>query len=81
VLGLLLAWALSPLPRNCSLSLPLGMAVAAIDETIQRFVPGREGCLRDVAIDTAGLLLGLATFTLLTLLYQLYLKKTKGARA
>ncbi len=81
VLGLLLAWALLPLPSHRNVALPIGVTVAAIDETIQRFIPGREGCLRDVAIDTVGLLLGLATFSLLTLLCKAYLdRKTKGAR-
>lgn len=35
------------------------VAVAAVDETIQRFVEGRYGCLRDVCIDSAGALTGL----------------------
>lgn len=82
ILGLLLTWALLEPSWRRHLALPLGMAAAAIDETIQRFVPGREGCLRDVAIDTSGLLLGLATFSLLTLIYKLCLnRKTKGAQA
>ena len=33
-----------------------------IDETIQRFVPGREGQLRDVCIDLAGIAFGLLVF-------------------
>ena len=32
----------------------VGIAVPCIDETIQRFIPGRVGALGDVAIDMAG---------------------------
>lgn len=35
------------------------LAAAIIDETIQRFVPGRSGELRDVCIDLAGAVLGI----------------------
>ncbi|MBQ6395138.1 MAG: VanZ family protein [Atopobiaceae bacterium] len=34
----------------------LGAAVAAIDETIQLFVPGRSGMLSDVLLDSSGVL-------------------------
>ena len=40
-------------------ALALGIAYAASDEVHQRFVPGRHGSVRDVAIDTAGVALGL----------------------
>ena len=35
-------------------SIGLCMLVAAIDETLQRFVPGRAGRITDVLIDSAG---------------------------
>ncbi len=35
------------------------LAAAAVDETIQRFVPGRSGELRDVEIDFAGAVIGI----------------------
>lgn len=38
----------------------LGVAVAAADESIQLFVPGRSGQPTDVLIDTCGMLSGLA---------------------
>ena len=44
----------------------LGCLVPVCDETIQLFVPGRSGCVRDVCIDLAGFAVG----ALLTHLYQ-----------
>lgn len=44
------------------LSLLVAAAVPVIDETIQRFVPGREGQPRDVCIDLAGVAFGLLVF-------------------
>ena len=40
-----------------------GFLAACVDETIQRFVPGRNGCLTDVGIDTAGVITGIILFT------------------
>ena len=37
----------------------LGVAAACVDETIQRFVPGRVSSLKDVAIDSCGMLTGM----------------------
>ena len=42
-----------------------GIAVAAIDETIQIFVPLRGPAIKDVGIDTAGLVLGIVLITLI----------------
>ena len=53
VLGVLLARALAELPAFAA-----GVAYAVSDEVHQRFVPGREGALLDVAIDAVGVLLG-----------------------
>ena len=52
--------------RYEQLLLPLlsGFLVACADETIQRFVPDRYGCLTDVGIDTAGVTLGIVLFTI-----------------
>lgn len=46
VLGSLLAWALQRQRQGKWLIIPLGVVAASLDETIQRFVPGREGCFR-----------------------------------
>ena len=43
----------------------IGVAVAAIDETIQYFSPGRGPQLRDVGIDSLGVLLGISMGMLL----------------
>jgi VanZ family protein len=52
------AWALS-LPLIC------GAAAAAIDETIQRFVPDRGPSIFDVGIDTAGVAFGIGLLLLI----------------
>ena len=39
-----------------------GILAACVDETIQRFVPLRHGCLTDVGIDTAGVIAGIVLF-------------------
>ena len=39
-----------------------GVLAACVDETIQRFVPDRQGCLTDVGIDTAGVITGIVLF-------------------
>ena len=39
-----------------------GVLAACVDETIQRFVPQRHGCLTDVGIDTAGVITGIVLF-------------------
>ena len=41
-----------------------GILAACIDETIQRFVPQRNGCLTDVGIDTAGVITGIVLLTI-----------------
>ena len=58
-LGILLAWLLVLLRRGIWRALPLGMAAACLDEIIQMFVPGRGPGIRDVAIDTCGVLTGI----------------------
>ncbi len=66
-LGLLLTWLFGMLCRKVLLSkvLPLlcGAAAAGIDEAIQCFVPGRGPSLRDVGIDTLGVILGILLLT------------------
>ena len=54
----------SPIPvgwswATASESLWLAVLYAATDELHQTFVPTREGCLRDVFIDSSGAILGL----------------------
>ena len=45
--------------RTFALALGVCLLYAASDEWHQSFVPSRQGCVRDVAIDTAGALGGL----------------------
>lgn len=58
-LGGLLTWLFSMLQRPVLWSLLGGFLAASMDETIQRFVPGRGPGFTDVLIDTAGVLLGI----------------------
>ena len=54
----------TPAKRLCLLwlALPLSSLIAAIDETVQLFVPGRVGVITDVLIDSAGALCATAIF-------------------
>ena len=60
-LGLLLCWLLGMLQRKLwpLWSLLCGASAAAIDETIQLFVPDRGPAIKDVGIDTLGVCLGI----------------------
>ena len=58
-LGALLTWLFNMTHKPVFITVACGAAVAAIDETIQRLVPGRGPSLRDVFIDIAGVLLGM----------------------
>ncbi len=60
-LGLLLGWLLSPEGGFRGFAAPalLGTLAACVDETIQRFVPGRESSLIDVWIDIGGVCTGI----------------------
>ena len=73
-LGMSLAWLFGMLSKQrlLSLALPLlsGAGAAAIDETIQLFSPNRGPSIRDVGIDTAGVIRGIAVLTLLHCLYK-----------
>ena len=77
-MGLLLTWLFGMLCRKVLLSkgLPLlcGAAAAGIDETIQCVVPRRGPSLRDVGIDTTGVILGII---LLTVGYMICRKNMK----
>lgn len=74
-LGVLLCWLFSMLKKPLSLALALGIGAASLDETIQRFVPGRVSSLKDVGIDTCGVLTGIL---LLRFGYAIYQKKRKN---
>ena len=59
VLGILLAWRAGMLGKKRRYALAAGFLAACLDETIQMFVPDRGPGLRDVAIDTCGVLTGI----------------------
>ncbi len=68
-LGMCLCWLFAMLRKKKTeqLLLPFltGATVACIDETIQIFVPLRGPAVKDVGIDTAGVVLGIVFITLI----------------
>ena len=58
-LGAALCWRFGLKKRKKILALIGGFGTACMDETIQRFVPDRGPSLRDVAIDTCGVTVGI----------------------
>jgi VanZ family protein len=72
-LGMSFTWLFGMLSgkKAWSLSLPLicGAAAAAIDETIQLFSPDRGPSIKDVGIDTCGVIAGIAVLSLLHWLF------------
>lgn len=72
-LGMSFTWLFGMLSgkKVWSLSLPLmcGAAAAAIDETIQLFSPDRGPSIKDVGIDTCGVIAGIAVLSLLHWLF------------
>jgi VanZ family protein len=73
-LGFSFSWLYGMLSKKrlWSMVLPLvsGAAAAALDETIQLFSPDRGPSIKDVGIDTAGVITGIAVLTLLHCLYK-----------
>ena len=63
-LGMCLCWRFGMLGKGRLLPLFCGAAAACVDETIQVFVPGRGPSVRDVCIDSCGVLLGVILLTL-----------------
>ena len=55
-------------PRQLLFASISGILAACVDETIQRFVPLRNGCLTDVGIDTAGVFTGIVLFSIVYLI-------------
>ena len=58
-LGMCLAWLHGMLQKGRLRPWLWGTAAAAVDETIQRFVPDRGPSVKDVCIDSAGVLTGI----------------------
>ena len=74
-LGMLLCWHFQMLGKGWTPAFFFGAGAACIDETIQMFVPDRGPAIRDVCIDSAGVLTGIV----LLLLGHTYLKKRRSA--
>lgn len=72
-LGFCLAWRGGMLGKGFGRTFLSGAAVAALDETIQCFVPDRGSSIRDVLLDSGGVLTGM----LLLYLGYTILKKRK----
>lgn len=64
MLGLCLCWLFGMLGKGRLLPFLCGAAAACVDETIQIFVPDRGPSVRDVCIDSSGVLLGVILLTL-----------------
>lgn len=73
-LGMGFSWLFSMLGKHRLYALACGFAVACVDETIQRFVPGRGPRFTDVLLDSAGVACGIL---LLIAGYTIYQKKKK----
>ena len=76
-LGMLLAWLFGMLQRKRFWPFVCGAAAACVDETIQRFIPGRGPGIRDVCIDSCGVLTGM----LLLYLGHTYYKKRSAKQS
>lgn len=63
-LGMCLCWLFGMLGKGRLLPFLCGAAAAGVDETIQIFVPGRGPGIRDVCIDSSGVLLGVILLSL-----------------
>ena len=71
-LGVCLLWLFSMLKKHRSLAMLCGTLAACMDETIQMFVPDRGPSLKDVGIDTCGVVTGMI---LLQIGYYLWRRK------
>lgn len=71
LLGMCLSWLFGMLEKHPALALFCGAAAACVDETIQRFVPDRGPSLKDVGIDTCGVIVGMG----LLLIGHAFIKK------
>lgn len=80
-LGLCLGWLVRMLrPQGWEYyGLPLlgGMLVACVDEIIQIFVPGRGPGIKDVGIDTLGVILGIVLISLYASIKHKFWRKLK----
>ena len=79
VLGVLVILTLLQLlfKKKVGMGIGVSMLVASVDETIQRFIPGRSGQVTDVLLDTIGAGVGIAVAYLMVRWLYLKLRKNK----
>jgi VanZ family protein len=80
ILGVLISLDLRKMPwrQRIPLCLLAGLFVPMVDETIQLFVPGRSGELKDAWLDVSGFLVGVILTKILRSLYHLHQKHRYG---
>ena len=66
--------------RVIAISAIIGIAYAASDEIHQLMVPGRSGNIKDIMIDSIGVLTGIALFLLVKEIIKIMLAKFKKAK-
>lgn len=66
LLGMGLCWLMGMLSKSKILlrALAIAASVAAIDESIQRFIPDRHGCFSDMLLDSCGAMAGICCILL-----------------
>ena len=69
-LGALFAWLFAMLRKKAYWPLLCGITAACLDETIQRFVPDRGPSIKDVLIDSSGVLTGMIALYLGHIYFQ-----------
>ena len=67
------------LKKKIAMGIGLSMLVATVDETIQRFVPGRSGQVTDVLLDTVGASVGI--FVVYVVMQWLCFKVEEGIKS
>ena len=75
-LGVLLSWLFGMLGKKRGYPFLFGTAAACMDETIQMFVPDRGPAIRDVCIDSCGVLTGMLLLCFGHTWYQKYRNKS-----
>ena len=66
--------------RVIAISAIIGIVYAASDEIHQLMVPGRSGNIKDIMIDSIGVLTGIALFLLVKEIIKIMLAKFKKAK-
>lgn len=76
VLGILWTWTLWE--KKMLISWGLCILTAAVDETVQLFVPGRSGQVTDVCLDSEGALTGILLCLMISKMSRIYLERRRN---